>query len=218
MHVLVIEDNIKLSTNIKIMIESDSHSVVQAANLDLADEAISLQDFEVIILDLSLPDGDGAVWCQDKRQDGLNTPILMLTARMGLSDKVGGLDSGADDYLTKPFLMEELLARIRALSRRNGSQKNQVFKSGDFVFNLSTTQASLNNIELALTPIETQILTHLILHRGSPQSASDIYDHVWGNHSDIAFSETLKVHITRLRKKIGANIITTIKSKGYLIR
>ena len=218
MNILLVEDNHKLSDNIKTVLKGNNYIVDQAFTAEEGLTKSVEHVYDLIILDLALPDGDGIDICRTMREQHITTSILMLTARMNLESKVEGLDGGADDYLTKPFLMEELLARIRALTRRSSVSKQTELSIQDLTINLSTKTVKKEEEKIQLSPIEMRILELLILKRGLTVSATEIYESVWGSHDeDIIFSDALKVHMSRLRKKIGESIIKTVPGFGYSI-
>lgn len=219
MNILLIEDNEKLAENISNVLRLENYKVTSCT---VGKEGLTeslVNNYDLIILDLALPDIDGIKICTKIRADSCKTPILMLTARIGIDSKVEGLDSGADDYLTKPFLMDELLARIRALVRRNSRNKStQIQINKNVKVDLAAKKVSRNNKELRLSPTEYRVLEFLVINQGKSVTQVEIYEGVWGsNNSDIFISDTLKVHIATLRKKIGDNIIKTVRSQGYMI-
>jgi two-component system, OmpR family, response regulator len=224
MTILIIEDNQKLSANIKVVLEKEKYIVKQAASLKETLPLLEKHQFDLIILDLGLPDGDGQDLCQKIREMGLTCPILILTARIDLDSKVEGLDGGADDYLTKPFLMDELLARIRSLLRRSQQQATQLNSAviqlkPDLCLDTSTHQLLNSDQEINLTPTEYRLIEYLSHHLNQVVTPVELYQHVWGDFADkLAFSDTLKVHISRLRSKIGSEVIETVTGRGYLIK
>lgn len=219
MLILLIEDNQKLAQNIATILQSEGYHVDRAEDVAMAKEAVETKSYDLIILDLGLPDGDGIELCQYFRQQNYGWPILTLTARMNLASKVESLDGGADDYLTKPFLTEELLARVRALLRRDSTQKTSQVVINDLKVDLRTKTVSKANQVLKISPIEMKLLEALLLKRGSILTAAELYEKVWGNfETELLFSDTLKVTVARLRKKIGHTIITTVSGSGYGIQ
>ncbi|MBN2015296.1 response regulator transcription factor [Candidatus Dojkabacteria bacterium] len=219
MNILIIEDNKKLAENIKSVLKSENYNVEIALKGEEGLEKILTGSYNLVILDLALPDIDGIEICRRLRKKGVRTPILMLTARIDLESKVEGLDCGADDYITKPFDMEELLARIRALLRRNSRMKSSTITINDSVqVDLAEKSVKKAGKKIRLSPMEMRIIEFLLINRNKVKNASEIYEHVWGCHdSDILFSDSLKVHVSRIRKKLGGNTIKTVGGFGYLI-
>jgi DNA-binding response OmpR family regulator len=218
MNILLVEDNEKLGENLKEIFEDEGYTLCVSPTLRDANKSIDTERFDLILLDLMLPDGDGIDFCKELRDKGVKTPILMVTARIDLESKVTGLDCGADDYITKPFEIDELLARVRSLLRRSGKQTDKLFQIADFKYNMADKSCNISDKDITLSPTETRILEHLLTNRGQAQSFVDICDCVWGHNSEMEFSDSLKVHIARLRKKIGENIIETIPTVGYIIK
>jgi len=177
-------------------------------------------DYDLIILDLMLPKIDGLSICRRIRQEKNHTPILMLTAKSQLEDKVVGLDSGADDYLTKPFAFEELLARIRALARRPQSAVSEVLSFGDLSFDVSTLEVSRRGKNIKLSGKEYALLECLMRHPKQILSKDQLIKHVWSYESNI-LPNTVEVYIRNLRQKIDKNykvkLIKTVRGFGYKI-
>lgn len=219
MNILIIEDNKKLAENIANVLRLDNYLVDLATTGQTGIELARLNQYALIILDLTLPDIDGIDVCSKLRTIEITTPILMLTARIDLTSKVEGLDSGADDYLTKPFLMDELLARVRALLRRDSQKKNsKIIITKDLTIDLCLREVIYENKKISLSPTEYRLLEYLSLNKGKSLSTGEIYTNVWGtDNSEVLFSDSLKVHIARLRKKTDPSTIKTIKGYGYSI-
>ena len=219
MNILIIEDNKKIANNIADVLRLENYTVDVAFTGQQGLDSFFSNSYDLLILDLALPDTDGVDICKEARGENAGLPILMLTARIDLDSKVEGLDSGADDYLTKPFMMDELLARVRALLRRTGDNKqNKINLSKRIEINFSKRKVIKDSKEINLSPIEFRLLEYLTTHRGEVQSASKIYDSVWGsNDGDLLFSDSLKVHIAKLRKKLDPELIKTVKGFGYMI-
>jgi DNA-binding response OmpR family regulator len=219
MNILLVEDNKKLANNIADVLTHEGYQNTKCFTGQKGLKESLVNNYDAIILDLNLPDIDGIEVCQKIRQENKQLPILMLTARIDVNSKVNGLDSGADDYLTKPFLMDELLARIRALIRRNSTHKSTNIKLPHNIrLDISAQKVLKNKKEIKLSPTEYKILEFLALNQGETKSHLEIYESVWGsNNSDILVSDTLKVHIASLRKKLIDDIIKTVRSQGYLI-
>ena len=222
MNILIVEDNKKLAENTAKVLEHEgyiadtAHTGKEGLNLG------STNNYDLIILDLGLPDIDGLEVCTKLRANEVSQPILMLTARISISDKVSGLDTGADDYLTKPFLMEELLARVRSLLRRTATQKSATLNLGkddSIKFNTKSKQLTISGKKTSLTPTEIRLFEFLAINKGKVQDAATIYESVWGSTSsdDMLFSDSLKVHVARLRKKLGKDTIKNVKGFGYII-
>jgi DNA-binding response OmpR family regulator len=178
----------------------------------------------LIILDIRLPDGSGFDFCRQMRQAGLSQPIIMLTAQQGETDKVLGLEMGADDYVTKPFSLRELVSRIRAQLRRAygeySSAESTVFVIDDLVLDQTTGQVRRGNESLNLTPTEFRLLNYLARHRGQAVTRGQIVEAVWGYAPDVESEKTVNVHIRRLREKIELNpeqpsLILTVPGIGY---
>jgi len=221
MKILIVEDEHLIATSIKKGLEQE-HYVVDLAfdgeeGLDLA----SSGDYDLVLLDLMLPKMDGLQVCRQLRKDEIHTPILMLTAKSQLEDKVIGLDSGADDYLTKPFAFEELLARVRALARRpQNTATAEILKVGDLSLNISTYEVLRHGKNISLSSKEYSLLECLIRHAGQILSKDQLIQHVWSYESDI-LPNTVEVYIRNLRLKIDKNfsqkLIKTIRGFGYKI-
>lgn len=219
MNILIIEDNQKMAENIATVLHHENYNADLAFTAEEGMYKASVNKYNLIILDLNLPDGDGIEICKELREKGVVTPILMLTARIDLESKVKGLDFGADDYLTKPFLMDELLARLRALLRRESNDKStKISLNEELTIDLVAKRISVGGELVKLSPIEYRIVEYLVINRGKAKNVQEIYETVWGNEDqDALFSDSLKVHIARLRKKLGQSSIKTISSGGYMI-
>jgi len=217
--ILLIEDNPRLNKNITEFLEVENFSVVSVrdgkSGLDLALH----KKFSCILLDLNLPLLDGTEICKQLRNQHITTPILMLTARGDMQEKILGLTIGADDYMTKPFDFEELIARIRVLQRRNSSHKSEIFAFEHIEINLSTHEVQKNGEKILLSPKEFGILECLLRSQGRVKSRIEILEAVWGEEDSEKFfsSDTVEVHISYLRKKLGKKIIETVRGLGYKI-
>lgn len=201
MKILVVEDDPKIATSIKKGFEQENWIVDLAFDgFDGYDLAV-FEGYDVIVLDLMLPSKDGISIARDLRKENIHTPILMLTAKGELNDKVAGFDSGADDYLVKPFAFEELVARVQALARRPKEIKNE--------------KSVINN--LGLTKKEQQLLEYLMKNKGRIVSKNDIIAHVWNYESNI-LPNTVEVFVKYLRNKLGKDIIKTVRGFGYKLQ
>jgi len=180
----------------------------------------SINDYDLIVLDVLLPERDGFAVCRELRARGTATPILMLTARAAVDDRLTGFDAGADDYLTKPFSFRELLARIRALLRRDSRLHPDVFEIDDLIVDSASHRVSRANRDIQLTAKEYALLEHLARNASRLISRSEIAAHVWDDSFD-PFSNTIEVYINRLRKKIddghSTKLLHTRRGEGYIL-
>lgn len=220
MRLLVVEDEKALCESIAKGLRLDGYEVDTAFDGEEAMEIISTDSYDLIILDLNLPGMDGLDILKNMRASDNETNVLILSARGGLNDKIEGLDSGANDYLCKPFHFEELEARVRSLTRRRTVQNNIVLECGEISLNTKTRTAFAKGEEVLLTRKELAILEYLILHQGRPVSQEELIEHVWDSSVD-SFSNSIRVHISALRKKIrtalGYDPITNRVGQGYVI-
>lgn len=221
MKVLIIEDDDAIRKVVKQALEDDNiYQVAEASDgktgLDMAWDG----DYSIIILDLMLPEMDGLSLCNELRKNKINTPILMLTAKDDVRDRVIGLETGADDYLIKPFHIEELLARVKALLRRDDMQKESIITIGDLKLNTLTRQFFIGNDEISLSQREYSLLEILIRNENKPISRETIQYKVWNNEDSL--SNTVDVYIRMLRKKIEKNpqekLIHTVHGLGYMLK
>jgi two-component system, OmpR family, response regulator len=220
MRILVVEDEIKIANAIKRALELQKYAVdVAYDGAEGLDLAIG-EKFDLIILDLMLPHVDGLEICRQVRKNNISTPILILTAKGQIEDKVTGLDAGADDYLVKPFSFEELFARIRALSRRPTDTCDSVLKVGDLSLDPITFKVSRKNKDIQLSTKEFSILEYLLRHKNSIVTRDQILSHVWNYSADI-LPGTVEVHVKHLRDKVdtpfSTQYIKTIRGFGYQI-
>jgi DNA-binding response OmpR family regulator len=221
MRILVVEDEEKVASFIKKGLEQSAYTVDWApTGREGIDHARATQ-YDAILMDLMLPDTDGLEVVRQLRQQGITAPILALTARGGLDDRVAGLDSGCDDYLAKPFAFDELLARLRALLRRASSQKTAVMEFGGIVMDPVTRRVSRENKSIELTNKEYALLEMLMRHPGQVFTRTAIMESVWGYDFDNS-SNVLEVYINFLRKKIdqsfGKKLLHTVRGVGYVLR
>lgn len=218
-NVLLVEDDIDLAATVVDYLEMEGISCDHAANGVQGLSLIEANSYQVILLDINLPRLDGISVCQQVRQNSNDTPILMLTARDSLSDKVAGFDAGTDDYLVKPFEIEELLVRIIALSKRRSGQVSRL-NVGDLTLQLKTRVATYANAPVKLTPITFKLLAKLMREAEKPVAREELMRAVWGE--DQPDSNSLKVHIHHLRKqleKVSAKIsIDTELGFGFVLR
>lgn len=214
MRILVVEDEHKIANSIKQGLEQEKYAVdVSYTGIDGFDLA-STEDYDLIILDLMLPGMTGLEICQKLRRQNIHVPILILTAKGEIQDKITGLDTGADDYLTKPFAFEELLARIRALIRRPHQNDGAVLKVADLILNPANYEVAHNGQPLQLTSKEFSLLEYFMRHPNQILTKNQIINHVWNYESNI-LPNTIEVYIGYLRKKLKSKLIKTIRGFGY---
>ena len=221
MRVLLIEDHKPLVRILKQGLEEEGFAVDAAYDGEEGDYKARTADYDVIILDLMLPKEDGISLLQRWRRAGLKTHVLVLTARSGIDDKVRGLDQGADDYLTKPFELEELLARLRALVRRGHQVKDPVVRVHDLEIDTAGRSVKRSGQSIHLTPREYALLEFLAFHRGKVVTRSMIWEHLYDEHDENT-SNVVDVYIRYLRNKIDKGfeppLILTRWGEGYLLR
>lgn len=217
MRILIIEDQQKLALNIKAYLNFEKYAASVAFDGEAGLKKALTEEYDVIILDLNLPKLDGMKLCSLLRENNKNMPILMLTARMKQKDVVSGLNCGADDYLTKPFDMEELLARVRALLRRKNEKRNPLLTARNITLDTNTHQVKMADKVISLAPREYALLEFLLRYKGIVQDRLKIIEHVWGEYNELMFSQTVDVHIAYLRRKFGKDFIQTVPGKGYFI-
>ena len=201
MRILVVEDERALCETIVRSLRRLAYSVDPCYDGDTAIDLLGSERYDLVLLDLNLPGADGMTVLRTLRQTDRETRVLILSARSEVADKVEGLDAGANDYLAKPFHLEELEARIRSLTLRQFTQNDVVLHCGPLSFDARSRTATAAGQPLALTRKETGILEYLLLHRGRPVSQEELLEHVWDNSVD-NFSNSIRVHISALRKKL----------------
>ena len=217
MTILVVEDTVKLAKYIRQMLEEESYAVDVVGDGVTAERRIMSDSYDVVVLDIMLPEQDGVTTCKAVRKAGNTTPILMLTARGEIEEKIIGLDSGADDYLIKPFVMEELLARLRALLRRPDTIVQDILHVQDVILSAQTHEVTVNEKHLTLTLKEYAILEYLMRQAGTVVTREQLIDHCW-DFAYSAFSNITDVYIKQLRHKLGGThdqYIKTIRGVGY---
>ncbi|NBO91124.1 MAG: DNA-binding response regulator [Planctomycetia bacterium] len=221
MRILLVEDHKPLARALRQGLEEEGYSVDWAADGADADVKARSTSYDVIVLDVMLPHVDGLTLLQNWRKDGLKSHVLILTARSTVDDKVKGLDSGADDYLTKPFELGELLARLRALIRREHQVKDPVIRVFDLEIDTSSRMVKRAGQSIALTPREYALLEFLAFHRGKVATRSMIWEHLY-NEQDESTSNVVDVYIRYLRNKIDKGfdppLILTRWGEGYMMR
>lgn len=221
MRILIVEDELHLAEALTQILRKNNYTVDAAHDGEVGlDNALS-DIYDVIILDIMLPKIDGITILKEIRKEGLSTPVILLTAKGEISDKVIGLDSGADDYLAKPFATEELLARIRALSRRKGEVlSDNTLKFGDIELNTNSLKLSCDSKEMKITLKESELLDLLISRKNSATSKEIIIEKIWGFDSEVEHNH-VEVYISFLRKKLtylsSQVIINTVRGVGYIL-
>jgi two-component system copper resistance phosphate regulon response regulator CusR len=220
MRILVVEDEPRMANVIAKGLRENAYAVDLVEDAEAALYQTSINDYDLILLDVLLPQRDGFEVCRELRTRGHATPILMLTARAAIDDRITGFNAGADDYLTKPFSFRELLARIRALLRRDAQLRPDIFEIADLVVDSASHRVSRANREIQLTAKEYALLEYLARHAGQLVSRSEIAAHVWDDSFD-PFSNSIEVYMNRLRKKIdgeqSTKLLHTRRGEGYIL-
>jgi len=218
--VLLVEDEPRVAGFIAKGLREQAYAVDTVRDGEQAVYYASENEYDIVILDVMLPIKDGYAVCRELRAAGFRAPILMLTARGTVEDKIAGLDSGADDYLTKPFDFKELLARLRALLRRSAQFREEVLKVGDLELNTATHSVTRAGRAISLTAKEYALLEFFVLNRNRVLNREQISQHVWDEHFD-PFTNIIDVYVKRLRTKVdlgfGQRLIHTRRGEGYLL-
>jgi two-component system, OmpR family, response regulator len=214
--VLVVEDETRLSRQIARALSDAGYAVDCAADGEQADFLAQTEQYDAVVLDLGLPKVDGLTLIRRWRDAGLFAPVLVLTARGSWHEKVQGIDGGADDYVAKPFRMEEVLARLRALIRRASGQAHAELRCGALALDPRAARVTVNGVPVKLTSHEFRVLSYLMHHRGRVVSQSELTEHIYAQSFDRE-SNTVEVFIARLRRKLGASFIATVRGLGYRI-
>ena len=220
MSILLVEDDEDVARFIRKGLVEQAYAVDVATTGDEALEMASISAYDAMILDVMIPAPDGMEVCRSLRAAGSKLPILMLTARDAVEDKIAGLDCGADDYLAKPFEFRELLARLRALLRRGGATLSSLIVAGDLEIDTRSHRVRLDRHALTLTTKEYSVLEYLARNAGRIVSREDIAEHVWGQDFD-PFSNLIEVYVNRLRRHIAKvsprRLIVTVRGAGYML-
>jgi two-component system OmpR family response regulator len=217
MRILLIEDDEALAGAVREQIAADGHAVDCAHRLGDAKDDVRAVAYDLILLDLMLPDGRGLDFLKALRKAGDVTPVIILTARDQISDRIAGLNAGADDYLVKPFDLHELSARVAAVSRRYSGNPNPLLRLGELEIDLAGRSVRSEGRPVALTAREWALFEALIQHPGAILSKSQLENRLYAFDADIE-SNTIEVHVSRLRKKLGQNVIETVRGIGYRAR
>ncbi len=220
MNILVVEDDPTIRLLIKKALQHHGCTVTEAGNAKDGSEFARKKDHDMVILDLRLPDGNGYDVCAGMRKAGINTPVLVLSAETETDVKVKNLNAGADDYLTKPFSIEELLARIEAINRRTAQSEQTEYHCNNLVINMIERSVHVNEASIDLTNSEFNLLSYLVKNKGKTISQDELAENVWG----IGFNTKtnyINVYISYLRKKIGEHsdfkYIRTVRKKGFKV-
>lgn len=214
MRVLIVEDEPNLARQLRQTLESSGYAVDVANDGEEGQFLGETESYDAVVLDLGLPEVDGLTVLDRWRKAGHRMPVLVLTARDSWSDKVAGLDAGADDYLAKPFQSEELIARLRALIRRASGNASSELVAADVRLDTRSGRVTLAGEPVKLTAQEYKLLSYLMHHKGKVVSRTELIEHIYDQDFD-RDSNTIEVFITRIRKKLGADLITTIRGLGY---
>jgi len=220
MRILVVEDDVRLSEVLIRGLREEGYAVDSARDGRSALEQLSINTYDAVVLDVMIPAPDGFEVARQMRSAKLSTPVLMLTARDAVEDRIAGLDSGADDYLVKPFAFSELLARIRALLRRTPITAAPTLQSGDLKIDTASHRVFRGNEEVVLTSKEYALLEYMVRNANRVITRAEIAEHVWDENFD-PFSNLIEVYVNRLRRKIDRSEphrIVTRRNEGYMLR
>ena len=216
MRVLIVEDETKIADLISDVLEAEGFIPERAEDGEKGWYLGSTENYAAAILDIGLPKLDGLSVLRNWRAEGLDMPVILLTAKSNWNEKVEGIDAGADDYLGKPFQMEELVARLRALLRRTASQKSTILEVGTLKLDLRQMRVSVDGRPLKVTPLEYRLLSYLLHNRGAVISQETLAENIYYRDQE-PDSNAVEVLVGRLRRKIGGNVIETRRGFGYLI-
>ncbi|MCC6719982.1 MAG: response regulator transcription factor [Acetobacteraceae bacterium] len=214
MRVLLIEDDPILGAAVRDQIAADGHTVDWATRLDLARDCVATVTYGLVLLDLMLPDGRGLDFLKARRAARDSTPVIILTARDQISDRIAGLNAGADDYLVKPFDLAELSARIGAVARRYAGSPNPLVEIGDLAIDMATRMIHRGGVPVALTAREWVVFEAFLQRPGALLSKAQIEEWLYSFDAEVE-SNTIEVYIGRIRRKLGHDIIETVRGMGY---
>lgn len=213
-HILIVEDEADIRRFVRLTLETEGHTVHEAATLQRGLIEAGTRRPDLVVLDLGLPDGDGIDLLRHWRAQGRDVPVLILTARGTIEDKMAGFQTGTDDYLTKPFDLQELVMRLRALLRRAGGRAGDLMMLGDCQVNMATGEISREGKPVEIARREWALLSALVQARGRVLSPAQLHDSLYGLDLDVG-SNTVNVHVHHLRKKLGADVIDTVRGQGF---
>ena len=216
MRVLVVEDEARIANDVADAVNTGGYVAEVVSDGEEAWFLGGTEDYSAIILDLGLPKLDGLTLLKRWRQEGVATPVLVLTARGSWTDRVDGIDAGADDYLPKPFRMEELMARLRALLRRASGRARPAIEVGSVMLDPRTRQVTFSGVPVALTPLEFRLLNYLFHHKGRAVSQTELSDNLYSHDSE-RDSNAIEALVGRLRRKLKVDVIETRRGFGYVV-
>jgi two-component system OmpR family response regulator len=214
MRVLLVEDDTILGAAVRDQIRADGHSVDWVTRLDAADEHLAIASYDLILLDLMLPDGRGIPFLRGLRARGDVSPVIILTALDQISDRIEGLNAGADDYMVKPFDLSELSARLKAVARRYSGNPNPLITIGDLAIDLAARRVTRAGKPVALTAREWVLFEAFVQRPGQLMSKAQLEERLYAFEDEVE-SNTTEVHIRRLRRKLGHEVIETVRGIGY---
>jgi two-component system OmpR family response regulator len=217
MKVLVIEDETALRDQLTRSLSAAGYAVEEAADGERADFLVRTESYDGVLLDLGLPRVDGLTLLRGWRESGLRVPVLVLTARGSWHETVDGIDAGADDYVAKPFRIEEVLARLRGLIRRATGHAQRLLRSGAVVLDPRLARVTRDGVPVRLTGHEFRVLSYLMHHRDRIVTQGELVEHIYAQDFD-RDSNTVEVFVARLRRKLGASIIETVRGLGYRLK
>jgi two-component system OmpR family response regulator len=216
MRILLVEDDFRIASDVKRVLEATGYVVETVSNGEEAWFQGDTEDYGAVILDLGLPKMDGLSVLKRWRANGRNMPVLILTARGSWAERVDGIDAGADDYLPKPFRMEELLSRLRAIVRRSSGQASSIVTVRGVTLDERQMKVSVNGVPIALSPLEYRAVAYLLMRRGRLVSQAELDENVYGHGEDHS-SNALEVLVGRVRRKLGVDVIETRRGFGYIV-
>ncbi len=216
MRILLVEDEPRIAADLRAGLERAQYAVDHVADGETAWFQAGTEDYDAVILDLGLPKLDGLSVLKRLRASDIITPVLILTARDGWRDKVEGIDAGADDYLSKPFQMEELMARLRAITRRAAGQASAILRAGAVEVDTRTRVVTVQGNALTLSSLEYRLLCYLLHHSGKVLSQGELIEHIYSGDSD-RDTNAIEALVARLRRKLGIELIETRRGHGYVI-
>ena len=217
MNILLVEDDNLLGESARIGLGQRGLNINWVSTLERASRSVHNEDVDCMLLDLSLPDGDGLKYLKRLRDKGVTLPIIVITARHALDDRIKGLEYGADDYIVKPYSLDEVAARIQAVVRRAEGRASNVLKAGSLCFDPNAGVVSKNGEPVVLSATELRLLSVLMQHAGKIRTREQLLHALTGNEDQENVSNVLDVHIHHLRKKLGADLIKTVRGLGYML-